>query len=123
MKIGKVPPPEHVRGSLHYLGTWNGHSIYKDTMSENTCRYLCKLGHMWYRSPSVRDLLALPLPVVANLSLADKLSFVIAAIDETLLSVGEREASPDIRQQLTHVTQLLLAVRVQVQEIRSHEAR
>ncbi len=119
MKIGKVPPPEHVRGTLSYLGTWYGHSIYKDTMSENTCRYLCKLGHVWYRSPSVRDLLAIPLPLCSPIDITDKLRFLLAAVDETLLSMYDEKQA----EQVNEVAQTLLTLRVQLKTLRENETR
>lgn len=119
MKIGKVPPPEHIRGSLSYLGTWYGHSIYKDTMSKNTCRYLCRLGNVWYRSPSIRDLLSIPVPFCCPVDITDNLKFLLAAVDETLLSMYDVQQS----EQIIEVVQTLLTLRVQLMTLRENETR
>lgn len=108
-KVPKMPPPEIVPGRLLYVGKWCGHEIYRDSMSDNRCKYVCLANGVWYRSPSIRDLLAIPLDRVPNPTRRDQVLFCLSAIDRLLLDLS------DIKPQLRN---LLLQFKIILNELK-----
>lgn len=112
MKQPKLPPPEIVLGRLLYVGTWYGHDVYRDTLGADRCKYVCKVNNQWYRSPSIRDLLAIPLEFTEEPSRRDQVLFCLAAIGRLILDLGE------LRPQLRH---LLLQFQIVLNEIKDED--
>lgn len=112
MKAPKLPPPEVVRGRLLYVGHWYGHTVYRDTLGADNCKYVCRVNSQWYRSPSIRDLLAIPVESAEEPSRRDQVLFCLSAIDRLVLDLGE------MRPQLRH---LLLQFQIILNEIKDED--